>query len=40
MAKAGVKKALEDSIIAEEYDDQVLNGRSREIFKSDLLKPL
>jgi hypothetical protein len=34
-----VKKALEDSQVAEAYDNQVLKGRAREIFISDLLKP-
>jgi len=39
LAVSRVKKALEDSEIAEAYDNQVLKGRAREIFISDLLKP-
>lgn len=34
-----IKKALEDSKIAGNYDNQVLKGRAREIFISDLLIP-
>ena len=39
LVESRIKKALEDSKIAEEYDNQVLKGRAREIFISDLLKP-
>jgi hypothetical protein len=34
-----IKKALEDSNVASNYDNQVLKGRAREIFVSDLLVP-
>jgi hypothetical protein len=39
LAVSRIKKALEDSRAAEEYDNQVLKGRAREIFVSDILKP-
>lgn len=39
MVESRVRKALEDSRIAEEYDNQVLKGRAREIFVSNLLRP-
>lgn len=34
-----IKKALKDSKVANNYDNQVLKGRAREIFISDLLVP-
>jgi hypothetical protein len=39
MVASRIKKALEDSRVADEYDNQVLKGRAREIFVSDLLAP-
>lgn len=39
MVESLVKKALEDSRVAEGYDNQVLKGRAREIFVSNLLRP-
>jgi hypothetical protein len=39
LAASRIKKALEDSEIAEAYDNQVLKGRAREIFISDIFKP-
>lgn len=39
MVESIVKKALEDSRVAEGYDNQVLKGRAREIFVSNLLRP-
>ena len=39
MSASRINKALEDSKVAEEYDNQVLKGRAREIFISDMLKP-
>jgi hypothetical protein len=39
MVVSRIKKALEDSRVASEYDNQVLKGRAREIFVSDMLIP-
>jgi hypothetical protein len=39
MVVSRIKKALEDSSVANDYDNQVLKGRAREIFLSDLLIP-
>jgi hypothetical protein len=39
MVVSRIKKALEDSKVASEYDNQVLKGRAREIFVSDMLIP-
>jgi hypothetical protein len=39
MVVSRIKKALEDSRSANNYDNQVLKGRAREIFVSDLLVP-
>jgi hypothetical protein len=39
MVISRIKKALEDSNVATNYDNQVLKGRAREIFISDLLVP-
>ncbi len=39
MVVSRIRKALEDSRVASNYDNQVLKGRAREIFVSDLLVP-
>jgi len=39
MVISRIKKALEDSRVAKDYDNQALKGRAREIFISDLLVP-
>jgi hypothetical protein len=39
MVIANIKKALSESKAAGNYDNQVLKGRAREIFVSDLLRP-
>jgi hypothetical protein len=39
MVISRIRKALEDSTAASEYDNKVLKGRAREIFVSDLLVP-
>ena len=39
LVESQIKKALDDSKSAEEYDNQVLKGRAREIFISNLLRP-
>ena len=39
MVIAGIRRALNESDAADSYDNEVLKGRAREIFVSNLLRP-